>query len=103
MQKDFAQRISESESYQELVKTRTRFGWTLTLIMLGAYLGFLFLVAFQKELMTQPIAEGWTTTVSIPVGIGLIVFTIILTGIYVRRANSKYDALTEKIKKEFQA
>lgn len=33
-------------------------------------------------------------TVGIPIGFGVIIFTIIITGIYVRRANSEFDSLT---------
>jgi uncharacterized membrane protein (DUF485 family) len=35
--------------------------------------------------------------VGIPLGMGVIVFTIVITGIYVNRANSEYDALTKEI------
>jgi uncharacterized membrane protein (DUF485 family) len=31
---------------------------------------------------------------------GVIVFTIVITGIYVRRANDEYDRLTAEILKE---
>ncbi len=42
------------------------------------------------------LGEG-VTTIGMPIGLGVIVFTIVITGIYVRRANSEYDALTEQI------
>ena len=40
-----------------------------------------------------------STTIGMPIGMGVIVFTIIITGIYVRRANSEFDDLTEEIKR----
>ena len=43
-----------------------------------------------------PVVEG-VTTIGMPLGLGVIVFTIVITGIYVRRANSEYDELTEQI------
>jgi len=39
-------------------------------------------------------------TVGIPVGFGVIVFTILITGFYVRRANSEFDQLTREIVEE---
>ena len=30
-----------------------------------------------------------------PIGLGVIVFTIVITGIYVRRANGEFDTLTD--------
>ena len=38
-------------------------------------------------------------TVGMPIGVAVIVFTIVITGIYVRRANSEFDTLTEQIAK----
>ena len=35
-----------------------------------------------------------------PIGMGVIVFTVIITAVYVRRANSEFDALTAEILKE---
>ena len=40
------------------------------------------------------------TTWGIPIGFGVIVFTVVITAIYVQRANSEYDELTEKVKRE---
>jgi uncharacterized membrane protein (DUF485 family) len=36
-------------------------------------------------------------TLGIPIGLGVIVFTVILTGIYVRRANGEFDRMTAEI------
>jgi uncharacterized membrane protein (DUF485 family) len=57
------------------------------------------LIAFNKQYLAQPLGDG-VTTLGIPLGMGVIVFTIIITGIYVRRANSEYDALTAEIIKD---
>ncbi len=35
--------------------------------------------------------------IGVPIGMGVIVFTIVITGIYVRRANTEFDALTAEI------
>lgn len=94
-----ALKISQSLKYQQLVKSRTRYGWTLTFIILIVYYGYISLMAFNKELLARPLGDG-LTTLSIPVGIGVIVFTVLLTGIYVRKANSTFDALTKEILEE---
>jgi uncharacterized membrane protein (DUF485 family) len=66
--------------------------------MMIVYYGFIALVAYNKELMATKIGSG-VTTLGMPIGLFVIAFTIIITGIYVRRANSEYDDLTEEIKK----
>jgi uncharacterized membrane protein (DUF485 family) len=94
-------KISQNPKYQQLVKTRSRLGWSLTLVMLVVYFGFIYLVAFQKDFLARTLGAG-VTTISIPIGIGLIVFTVIITGLYVRRANSEFDKLTGEILKDIK-
>ena len=38
------------------------------------------------------------STVGIPVGVIVIIIAFVLTGIYVKRANTEFDDLTRKIK-----
>ena len=96
---DLVHRIETNPHYIQLVKDRTRFGWLLTGAMLVVYYGFILLIAFNKEALSIPIGSGVTTT-GIPVGLFVILFTVIVTGIYVRHANQRYDELTAAIHRE---
>ena len=71
----------------------------LTSIMLAAFFGYILLIAFNKELLAQPIGNG-TTTLGIPIGLGVILLGILLTGIYVRRANSDFDPMVKSIRED---
>jgi uncharacterized membrane protein (DUF485 family) len=62
------------------------------------YFGFILLVAFNKPFLAQRLGDG-VMTVGIPLGFGVIVFTVIITAYYVRRANSEFDDLTAAIAK----
>ena len=93
------ERIQQHPKYRELKSKRNRFGWLLAVLMLIVYYGYIALIAFNKPFLAQPIGGG-VTTVGIPLGMGVIVFTIVITGIYVRRANSEFDALTQDILKD---
>ena len=92
-------RIEANPKYHELRRKRNGFGWSLTLLMLVVYYGYIALIAFNKPFLAQPIGAG-VTTLGIPIGMGVIIFTIVITGIYVRRANGEYDRLTAEILKE---
>lgn len=93
--------LAASPKYQQLVRERSRFAWTLTVVMLVIYFGYILLIAFNREFLAQPVAGG-TMTIGIPMGIGVIVVGIILTGIYVRRANRHFDQLTRDLVEEAQ-
>ncbi|MBB1491780.1 MULTISPECIES: DUF485 domain-containing protein [unclassified Paracoccus (in: a-proteobacteria)] len=92
-------RIASDPNYDKLRTRRLKFGWTLTIIMMIVYYGFILLVAFGKDLLATPIGSG-VTTWGIPIGFGVILITIVLTGVYVLRANREYDDLTDRIKRE---
>ena len=83
-------------NYQELVRQRSSLGWTLSLIVLVIYFGFILLVAYAPKFLGTPIGTG-VTTIGIPIGLSVIVTAFLLTGIYVRKANSSYDVLIRKI------
>jgi uncharacterized membrane protein (DUF485 family) len=92
-------KIQKNPKYQELRSKRSGFGWTLTLLMMVVYYGYIALIAFNKPFLAQPIGAG-VTTLGIPIGMGVIVFTVVITAIYVRRANSEFDSLTAEILKD---
>ena len=98
MQADLTSRIASDPNYQELKAKRTSFGMWLTLAMMAVYYGFILLVAFNKPFLATRLGAG-VMTYAIPIGFGVIVFTVVITAIYVRRANSEYDSLAEQISK----
>ena len=98
MEDDLTRRIASHPKYQELKAKRSSFGWWLTAAMMVVYYGFILLVAFDKQLLATRIGEG-VTTLGMPIGLAVIVFTIVITAIYVRRANNAFDQLSDDITK----
>lgn len=88
--------VAADPRYQALVARRARFTWLLTAIMLVIFFGYILLIAFNKELLARPLAGG-ATSIGIPIGLGVIVAGILLTGVYVRRANSDFDPMVQQI------
>ena len=98
MKKELVEQIKANPDYQTLVKKRTSFSLMLTLAILVVYFAFILTIAFNPTLLGTPLSEGSVTTVGIPVGISVIIFAFVLTGIYTNRANGEFDALAKKIK-----
>jgi uncharacterized membrane protein (DUF485 family) len=91
--------VLRSPRFQELVRQRTRFAWTLSISMLVIYFGFILLVAFAKPLLATKIGDG-VTSLGIILGLGVILSAFVLTGIYVQRANSRFDEMTRHLTRE---
>ena len=90
--------IVTNPKFQQLVQERTRFGWILTAAILVVYFGFIGLIAFDKALLATKVGGG-TASLGLFLGVGVIVVAFILTGIYVARANTRFDALSTDLKR----
>ena len=94
--------IRANPKFQKFVKKRNRYPIVISILVIIAYFGFILLVAFDKPFLAQKLVPGSVTSLGIPIGVGVILFTIILTWIYVRRANTEFDAINESLIKEAQ-
>ncbi|TKD52367.1 DUF485 domain-containing protein [Sphingomonas baiyangensis] len=95
--------IARDPRYIALVRRRSRFTWGLSAVMLVGYFGFILAVAFAKPLLARPIAAGGVTSWGIAIGFGVILLAIVLTGIYVRRANRDFDLVAADLARDFAA
>ena len=93
------ERVLQNPRFQTLVHERSSFAWILTIAMLVIYFGFILLVAFAKPLLAAKVGGG-VTSWGIIIGLGVIISAFVLTGIYVQRANSRFDELTRDLTKE---
>jgi len=98
--KAMVEKIKSNPSYIELVTKRSSFAWKLTITMLVVYYAYILLIAFSPETLGAKIVDGGMATVGIPVGIAIILFSFILTGVYVKRANNEFDGLLNKVKED---
>jgi cation/acetate symporter len=93
------ERIRKNPKFDELVAKRSRFAWTLTVVVLGIYFAFIMVVAFNPTLLATPIWEGGKASIAWPIGAGMILLFWLMTGLYVRRANSEFDDINSEIVK----
>ncbi|MBA4349117.1 MAG: DUF485 domain-containing protein [Thermodesulfovibrio sp.] len=93
------QDILNDSDFKELTQQKKTISVMLTIIELILYFGFIALIAFNKPFLASKITS--TITIGIPIAIGTIILSWVLTGIYVRWANNKYDALVSKVKEKF--
>ena len=99
MEDPVVSRIQANPKYHELKRKRNFLGVLLLVLMLVVYYGYIALIAFNKAFLSIPMGAG-VTTIGIPIAIGVIVFTVVITGIYVWRANTEFDELNAQIIRE---
>ncbi|MCX6090735.1 MAG: DUF485 domain-containing protein [Candidatus Atribacteria bacterium] len=91
-------KIFQEQEFQELYRKRRLVSFVLTFLTMGIYIFFILLDAFDREIMAYKVFGG--VTLGISMGIGVIIFSWILTGIYVVWANQKYDRQIESFRRK---
>lgn len=81
---------STHSTLQAISAARWRVAVLLTTAMMVVYFGFILLVAFNKPLLGTPFVGG--LSVGMLLGVLVIVAAWVLTWVYVRWANTHYDA-----------
>lgn len=97
MSKHHYDHVRGNEKFHELVAQKSKLSWSLAALMMIVYYSFILVIAFFPEWLGTPLFTSSTLTWGLPVGIGIILFTFFITGIYVHRANNIYDGLMQKV------
>jgi len=84
--------------FKFLVSQKNTISWILTVLELVLYFGFIALIAFNKPFLAAKMSEGKATTIGIPIAVGTILLSWVLTGIYIFWANTRYDSMVKKLK-----
>ena len=93
-----AHQILEDPEFKKLKSQKDAISIVLTIIELVLYFGFIALVAYNKPFLAQKLSEDAAMTIGIPIAIGVIVLSWVLTGIYIFWANTKYDVMVKNVK-----
>jgi uncharacterized membrane protein (DUF485 family) len=90
----------ESRDFKGLAARRWTVSAVLCVMLFTLYYGYILLIAFNKDLMSQKI--GTYTTLAIPLGVLVIVLSFVLTMVYVLWANSSYDPEVKRLKDQLR-
>jgi uncharacterized membrane protein (DUF485 family) len=90
--------ILDDPDFKDLSAQKFAVSAILTILELVMYFGFIALIAFNKPFLAQKLSAGVATTIGIPIAVGTIIGSWVLTGIYIWWANNKYDVLVNKVK-----
>ncbi len=92
--------ILNDPDFKSLSSQKNTISIILTIAELVLYFGFIALIAFNKPFLAQKLHEGVATTIGVPIAVGTIALSWVLTGIYIWWANKKYDVLVKKVREK---
>ena len=92
--------IERSPEFQELVRKRRAFVLPGTIFYLSWYMGFILLVAYAEDFMSESVYEG--LTVGYCLALTQFVMVLVLGLLYLRKSDKEFDPLAEKAIAEYE-
>jgi len=88
--------ILNDADFKSLSGRKNTISLVLAVLELVLYFGFIALIAFNKPFLSAKFSGA--ITVGIPIAIGTILLSWVLTGVYMLWANKKYYILVKKVR-----
>lgn len=88
--------IRAMPEYRELLYKRRKITLPMTVVVLLAYFGFIYLVAYHRDVLATRLSDG-ITSVGIVLGLTLILITFAITAFNVWYVNQHISGLVDRI------
>lgn len=95
-----AKKVLEHPEFQRMARQKSVIGWSFSAVMFLLYVAYIWLIGTSPEVFARPVSDGSVTTWGIYAGLFVIVFSILITGVYVRIANGKFEKMTQDVVRE---
>lgn len=92
--------VRENPRFQALVRKRNRYAFLFAALIVVAYFAFILAIAFRPGWLARPALPGMTANLGMLLGLAIIVLTVVLTALYVRRANREFDPEAMEIRRQ---
>ena len=93
--------IKHQPEYIALTRARSRITWILSVATFVVYFSVILLIAFAPDSLGEPIGSG-VTSIGILLGLGVIFFCLLVTGIYVYYANQVLEPLKQAVVRKLE-
>jgi uncharacterized membrane protein (DUF485 family) len=97
---DRTRAILDDPAFKELALARARLRWSLSIVTLIMFFGFIALISTAKAVLSTTIG-GSAIPLGLVLALSMVVLVVVLTGIYVQRSNSRFDELAHSLKRKF--
>lgn len=91
------ERVLSHPKFQKMTRQKSVLGWSFSAVIFVVYVAYIWIIGTNPQLFAHKVLAHGVTTLGIYVGIFVIVFSFLITWIYVILANGKYERETQEI------
>jgi len=94
-----ARLVVRNPRFIALVRRRARVRWGLTALTILAFFGFVLMIVFARPLLATKVGGG-LAPLGIYLATGMLLFVVLVTGVYVQRAASLFGRMNDELVEE---
>lgn len=98
-----AKEVLAHPSFQAMAKQKSLVGWSFSAVIFFVYVAFIWVIGTNPALLAQKVSPDGVTTWGIYIGMFVIVFSFLITLVYVSIANGKFENITQEVVREVTA
>ena len=91
--------IVRNPRFIALTRARARVRWGLTALTVAVFFGFVLLIVFGRGLLAARVGDG-LAPLGIWLAIGMLLFVVAVTGLYVQRASALFGRMNDELVEE---
>lgn len=95
-----AAQVLAHPKFQNMAKQKALVGWGFSAVIFAVYVGYIWIIGTNPQLFAQKMSSEGVTTLGIYAGIFVIVFSFVITLVYVSIANGKFEKATQEVVSE---
>lgn len=99
-EQEVAKKVLAHPKFQSMARQKALLGWTFSAIMFFVYVAYIWVIGTSPQLLATKVSDNSIITVGIYIGICMIIFSFLITLVYVYIANGKFEDMTQDAVKE---
>ncbi|UOP04919.1 DUF485 domain-containing protein [Conchiformibius kuhniae] len=92
-----AAQVLAHPKFQNMAKQKALVGWTFSAVIFAVYVGYIWIIGTDPQFFAAKMAENGVTTLGIYAGVFVILFSFVITLVYVAVANGKFEQATRQV------
>ncbi|MGF6147442.1 Inner membrane protein yjcH [Kingella potus] len=95
-----AARVLAHPAFRAMARQKAWLGWGFSISVFAVYTAYIWIIGTSPQTLAAKVSPGGVTTWGIWVGMFVIVFSFLITLVYVWLANGKFEEMTQEAVRE---
>ncbi|WP_037586359.1 DUF485 domain-containing protein [Stenoxybacter acetivorans] len=100
MEQQLVRRVLSNPEFQRMARKKAILGWSFSVLIFLVYVVYISFMGISPESFGVPVFDDGVTTWGIYLGLFVILFSFVITAIYVHKANGEYETMTQEVVRE---